>query len=132
MLTVTIFSFSFLKDPKPIDKSENGGGFVFDCRALPNPGRYEKYRTLSGKDTEVIEFLENEEEVGLFINHIYAIVSQSVKQYLNREFTDLLVSFGCTGGQHRSVYSAEFLAQKLKENFDILVKIIHLQENNWK
>ncbi|MFH0999454.1 MAG: RNase adapter RapZ [Bacteroidota bacterium] len=132
MLTVTIFSFSFLKDPKPIDKSENGGGFVFDCRALPNPGRYEKYRTLSGKDTEVIEFLENEEEVGLFINHVYAIVSQSVKQYLNRDFTDLMVSFGCTGGQHRSVYNAELLAQKLKENFDILVKIIHLQENNWK
>lgn len=132
MLTVSIFSFSFLKDPKPIDKSENGGGFVFDCRALPNPGRYEKYRTLSGKDTEVIEFLENEEEVGLFINNVYSIVNQSVKQYLNRDFTDLMVSFGCTGGQHRSVYSAELLAQKLKENFDILVKIIHLQENNWK
>lgn len=132
MLTVTIFSFSFLKDPKPIDKSENGGGFVFDCRALPNPGRYEKYRTLSGKDTEVIEFLKNEEVVGLFINHVYAIVSQSVKQYLNRDFTDLMVSFGCTGGQHRSVYNAELLAQKLKENFDILVNIIHLQENNWK
>jgi RNase adaptor protein for sRNA GlmZ degradation len=126
-LTVTINSFSY-KRALPKDDSENGGGFIFDCRSIHNPGRYEEYKKLTGKDKEVIQFLENEPEMSEFLNHVFALIDQSVFKYIERNFTHLMVSFGCTGGQHRSVYSAENLSKHLKEKFDINIIIQHIEQ----
>lgn len=122
--TVTINSFSYKKGIPP-DPSGNGGGYVFDCRALPNPGRFEEYQQLTGKEAPVIEFLRDREEVGQFLKNVTSLVDQSVKQYLEREFQHLSVSFGCTGGRHRSVYCAEYLERHLKERFDIRIIVNH-------
>lgn len=131
MLTIAITSFSFIYGPHPKDESGNGGGFVFDCRALPNPGRYEEYKALSGKDRAVQLFLEQEDEVATFLDSVFKLVSQSVKKYQERGFTSLSVNFGCTGGQHRSVYSAERLAEYLQNHFDIYLNLVHLREEVW-
>jgi RNase adaptor protein for sRNA GlmZ degradation len=131
MLTVTVTSFSYIYGSHPKDESGNGGGFIFDCRALPNPGRYEQFKSLSGKDKSVILFLEKEDEVGLFLESVFKLVTQSVKKYQERDFTSLMVSFGCSGGQHRSVYSAEKLAGYLEKNFDVNIKLVHLREEIW-
>jgi RNase adaptor protein for sRNA GlmZ degradation len=125
-LTVTIYSFSY-KNHVPPPENGNGGGFVFDCRALPNPGRYEEYKLLNGRDLAVINFLKAEPTVGSFLDSVYALIGQSVKVYLERKFTHLMVSFGCTGGQHRSVYCAEQLAKHLKTNFNVTIKLVHLE-----
>lgn len=126
-LTVTINSFSF-KRALPEDNSGNGGGFIFDCRSIHNPGRYEEYKNQTGKDKDVIQFFENESEMSEFLNHVFALVDHSVKKYIKCEFTDLMVSFGCTGGQHRSVYCAEHLAKHLKNNFDIDITLHHIEQ----
>lgn len=126
VLKVSINSFSYNKEI-PVDESGNGGGFVFDCRAIHNPNRYEKYKQLIGKDPEVIEFFKKEDEMQSFLNNVYAIVDQSVEKYLQRQFTNLMVSFGCTGGQHRSVYCAEMLARHLKEKFNLKIVIRHIE-----
>lgn len=126
MLTIKINSFSFIYGSIPAEPS-NGGGHVFDCRALPNPGRYDEYKSLTGKDDPVIVYLEKEEQVHQFLAHVYALVDQSVDTYLGRGFTALMVSFGCTGGQHRSVYSAEKLAGHLSEKYqDIRLEVRHI------
>jgi len=130
-LTITINSFSYKKGI-PADNSGNGGGFVFDCRALPNPGRYEEFKYLSGKDKKVIEFLTKETEVTDFLKNSFLLIDQSVKKYLEREFSSLNVNFGCTGGQHRSVFSAESLSKHLSEKFknlNIIVK--HKEKERW-
>lgn len=127
-LTVTVGSFSYKKG-LPDDETGNGGGFVFDCRALPNPGRYDAYRLLTGRDHAVAAFLGNAPEVEQFINHASAMVSQSVTQYQERHFTHLAVWFGCTGGQHRSVYCAERLSEYLKKQFPKCpVKLVHREQ----
>ena len=127
-LTVTILSFSY-KNGLPSDPAGNGGGFVFDCRALPNPGRYPEYKTYTGRDRRVIEFLQGEPAVGLFLDHAEAIVSQSVEKYLERNFTSLQVAFGCTGGQHRSVYCAEQLAARLSKKYHCNILLRHREQD---
>lgn len=116
MLTVTVLSFSYRRG-LPEDVSGNGGGFVFDCRAIHNPGRYEPYKALDGRDGAVRDFLEEDGEILTFLEHCYAMVDASVERYCKRGFTDLQVAFGCTGGQHRSVYSAEAMARHLADRF---------------
>ena len=126
-LTVSVKSFSY-KRGLPYDSSGNGGGFVFDCRAIHNPGRYEKYKMLCGKYSQVIEFFKQEPEMEEFINLSQQMVAISVRKYLKRGFKNLSVNFGCTGGQHRSVYSAEKMAEFLKNNFPNLnVELKHLE-----
>lgn len=127
-LSVTILSFSFKKG-LPTDPSGNGGGFVFDCRALPNPGRYPEYKAYTGKDRPVIEFLQGEPAVDQFLNHVEAIVSQSVEKYLERNFSSLQVAFGCTGGQHRSVYCAEQLAARLSKKYSCNILLHHREQD---
>lgn len=128
ILTVTVQSFSFKKGI-PEDNSGNGGGFVFDCRALPNPGREKRYATFTGKDDCVIEYLQQYKEVETFVNHVCALVDMSVDNYLERKFNHLTVNFGCTGAQHRSVYFAERTAAHLREKYpQIVVELRHTNE----
>ena len=129
-LTVTVMSFSF-KQGLPDDPSGNGGGHIFDCRALPNPGRYPEYKAYTGKDAPVIEFLRDKQPVAIFLDHALAIVSQSVDKYLERHFSHLSVSFGCTGGQHRSVYCAEQLAKTLRSRYpDVEIVVKHREQQH--
>ena len=108
----------------------NGGGYVFDCRSIHNPGRYEPYKKLTGRDEPVIRFLEDDGEIIGFLEHVYGVVDPHVETYSRRGFTSLMVSFGCTGGQHRSVYCAENLAHHLAEKYpDIRVRLIHREQN---
>ena len=123
-LVVRVTSFAYPKGI-PEDPSGNGGGFVFDCRAIHNPGRYEPYKLLTGLDEPVIRFLEDDGEIFTFLDHVYALVDASVRRYLKRGFTSLCVSFGCTGGQHRSVYAAQHLAQHLNDVFGVEVDLCH-------
>ncbi|MBI4351936.1 MAG: phosphotransferase [Elusimicrobia bacterium] len=123
-LTVRITSFSY-KNGLPLDEKGHGGGFVFDCRALPNPGRYEQYAQLTGRDRPVMDFLGKEPEVARFLENVYAITDLSVENYLSRNFTSLMVNFGCTGGLHRSVYCAEALAARLKRKYGARVELAH-------
>ena len=127
-LTVRITSFSYKKGI-PDDTSGNGGGFVFDCRAIHNPGRYSEYKQLTGMDEPVIAFLDKEEAMQEFLEHVYGIVDYSVEKYRSRGFTHLMVSFGCTGGQHRSVYSAEHLAAHLSEKYGVRIVLEHREQN---
>ncbi|MDE2237277.1 MAG: phosphotransferase, partial [Elusimicrobia bacterium] len=124
-LTVRIQSFSF-KQGAPIDEKGHGGGFVFDCRGLPNPGREARFADSFGTDADVVEFLEREPPVRHFLDPVFALVDQSVENYQSRNFTDLLVSFGCTGGRHRSVYCAERLARHLRKRYKLTVSVNHL------
>ena len=127
-LIVTVNSFSY-KRGLPYDKTGNGGGFVFDCRALPNPGRYPQYQCYTGKDQPVIEFLQKESEVEEFIQNAAKMVVNSVRCYQQRGFANLQVNFGCTGGQHRSVYCAEQTAKKISELTDCKVEVHHLEQD---
>lgn len=129
VLEVKVFSFSYKKGI-PEDPTGNGGGYVFDCRSIHNPGRYEPYRKLTGRDEAVIRFLEDDGEILGFLDHVYGVVDPHVATYRRRGFTSLTVSFGCTGGQHRSVYCAEHLARHLRGKFpDIRVRLIHREQN---
>lgn len=129
-LKVSIRSFSYKKG-LPVDESGNGGGFVFDCRSLPNPGREVAYKKLTGKDASVISYLEKEPAVASFVDSTARLVENSVETYLNRGFTHLMVCYGCTGGQHRSVYSAERLAERLKKKYDVIIDLQHAEELSW-
>ena len=126
-LTVTVNSFSFRKG-YPNDFSGNGGGFVFDCRALPNPGREPEFKTKTGRDWEVIDYLMAKPPVHEFLDHVKRIIGQSVDNYRERHFSNLMVSFGCTGGQHRSVFFAQTIYEWLKVEYpDIHLKLNHIE-----
>lgn len=127
MLTVTIYSFGFRKSGIPQDSTENGGGFVFDCRCLPNPGREERYQQQTGRDAEVQEYLQKFPEVEEFAQECFQLVNRAVEKYRQRNFTHLMVSFGCTGGQHRSVYQAEKLFAQLQSIPHLQVELFHTE-----
>jgi aminoglycoside/choline kinase family phosphotransferase len=130
-LTVQIGSFSY-KHGYPEDQGGHGGGFVFDCRALHNPGRYSDYTDLCGRDEQVVEFLQKDGDVDVFWSSVRTLVDRQVETYRKRGFTSLSVHFGCTGGQHRSVYFAERLAEHLRSRFPAVnVKLIHREEGAW-
>lgn len=126
-LVVRVFSFSY-KRGIPEDLSGNGGGYVFDCRSTHNPGRYEPYKKLTGLDQPVIDFLEKDGEILTFLESVYQLADTHVERYMERGFTDLMFSFGCTGGQHRSVYSAEHLAHHLHEKYGVKVELTHREQ----
>ena len=126
-LVVKVFSFSYGKGI-PEDESGNGGGYVFDCRSTHNPGRYEPYKKLTGLDEPVIRFLEDDGEILTFLDSVYKLADAHVRRYIQRGFTSLMFAFGCTGGQHRSVYSAQHLAEHIHEKFGIEVRICHREQ----
>ncbi len=130
--TVYINSFSFLKNGYPPDESGHGGGFVFDCRGVLNPGRIEQYKTQSGNDKEVIDYLEQETKMPQFLNSVYDLVDINVEDYIKRGFDRLMINFGCTGGQHRSVYAATQTARHLRNKFKVKTVVQHLNMENWR
>ena len=128
MLTVTIYSFSF-KRGIPEDNSGNGGGYVFDCRSTHNPGKYDEYKPLTGLDQPVIDFLEKDGEILEFLNSAYVLVDHHVARFLERGFEHMQVSFGCTGGQHRSVYSAQHTAEHIHKKFPMVrIELVHREQ----
>jgi len=127
-LVVRVFSFSYKKGI-PADPTGNGGGYVFDCRSTHNPGRYEQYKQLTGLDRPVRDFLETDGEILVFLESVAALVDHHVERYLQRGFTSLMVAFGCTGGQHRSVYSADWIARHINEKYGVEVELCHREQN---
>jgi hypothetical protein len=126
-LTARIQSFSY-KRGIPWDDRGHGGGFVFDCRALPNPGRYPEYVNSTGNDQDVIQFFLKENDVEIFLKNVYSILDQSVVNYKSRNFTDLMIAFGCTGGQHRSVYCANRVSEYLRKTHNITIDLRHREQ----
>ena len=132
-LVVKICSFSYRKGI-PEDESGNGGGFVFDCRGIDNPGRHHEYKEIHGRDKPVMEYLERQTRMQDFLNSVFDIVDISVEEYIKRGFSNLAVNFGCTGGQHRSVYAADALARHLRNKYKVKIDLCHRvqEEKQWK
>jgi aminoglycoside/choline kinase family phosphotransferase len=126
--TITITSFSYKKGI-PDDYSGNGGGFVFDCRGVLNPGRYPEYKSLTGRDKEVIDFFKEKTDIDSFIDNIIKVIAPTIDNYIQRNFNSLMISFGCTGGQHRSVYCAENITRYLKNNYNVNIVLVHREQN---
>lgn len=127
-LTVYINSFSYIKSPIPQDHTGNGGGFVFDCRYINNPGRQEEFKTKTGLDGDVIEFIQGQTTMGKFMESVYSIIDPAIENYIDRDFSSLLVSFGCTGGQHRSVYAAQNLKEHINAKFpSVKTELRHIE-----
>jgi len=129
-LNIQVNSFSY-KNGYPKDKTEHGGGFVFDCRGILNPGRFEEYKHLTGQNELVKDFLKNQTKMNEFLEHVYAVVSINIDDYLARGFDQLIISFGCTGGQHRSVFAAEQVAAYIKNKYAIEALVAHLNKKKW-
>ncbi|MDB5203158.1 MAG: hypothetical protein JWQ27_2567 [Ferruginibacter sp.] len=127
-LVVKINSFSYLKSGYPKDVSKNGGGFVFDCRGILNPGRIEEYKQQTGRDKPVKDYLEQQTKMPDFLNSIYNVVDIAVEDYIRRDFESLMINFGCTGGQHRSVYAADAVARHLRNKFGVKVQLHHVEQ----
>jgi hypothetical protein len=132
-LVVRINSFSFKSTGIPADETDNGGGFVFDCRGILNPGRIEEFKTQTGRDKGVKDFLEQQTKMPQFLNSVYNIIDIAVEDYMQRGFANLQISFGCTGGQHRSVYAADALTRHLKNKYGVKIELKHLVQDakNW-
>ena len=131
-LVVHINNFSY-KKVQPKDESGNGGGFMFDCRGILNPGRFSEFKKLTGRDKPVKDFLEQQTRMPEYLNSVYDIVDISVEDYIRRGFESLQVGFGCTGGQHRSVYAADALARHLRNKFHVKIDLHHIEQEakNW-
>jgi aminoglycoside/choline kinase family phosphotransferase len=129
-LVITINSFSYKKGIPP-DATENGGGYVFDMRGILNPGRIDVYKTQSGLDKPVKDFIEQQTEMLNYLNGVYQVIDISVSNYIKRNFKSLMINFGCTGGQHRSVYAAEALARHLRNKFKVKINLTHTNQENW-
>lgn len=127
-LTVRVMSFAYKKGI-PNDTTGNGGGFIFDCRAVNNPGKYERHKPYTGLDPIIIKYLEDDGEVFTFLDHCYSLADASVARYMERGFTNLMICFGCTGGQHRSVYCAQHMAEHLHRKFNVKVELLHREQN---
>ena len=127
-LTVRVLSFAYKKGI-PNDPTGNGGGYIFDCRAINNPGKYDRYKPFTGLDANVIKFLEDDGEVYTFLEHCHALVDASVQRYIDRGFTNLMIAYGCTGGQHRSVYCAQHTAEHIARKFNIRVELVHREQD---
>lgn len=130
-LSVRVNSFSY-HVALPTDPTEHGIGFVFDCRSIHNPGRYEPYKHLTGKDAPVMRFLETETHIATYLAHVFALIDHAVLDYTTRGLAHLTVNFGCTGGQHRSVYCAEATTQHLHQRYGIVAILNHCNESNWQ
>jgi hypothetical protein len=129
-LHITINSFSYKKG-LPNDETENGGGFIFDMRGILNPGRFDDYKKLSGQDKPVQDFLEQRTKMNTFLNSVWDLIDITVENYLERGFDSLQINFGCTGGQHRSVFAAEQTARHLRNKYKVKVNLEHTNKNNW-
>ncbi len=129
-LVITINSFSYKKG-LPVDATENGGGFIFDMRGILNPGRFDDYKKLSGQDKPVQDFLEQRTKMNTYLNSVWDLIDITVENYLSRDFASLQINFGCTGGQHRSVFAAEQTARHLRNKFKVKVILEHTNKNNW-
>jgi aminoglycoside/choline kinase family phosphotransferase len=127
-LVVKVNSFSYRQTGYPSDDSGNGGGFAFDCRFIDNPGRYEEYKKLTGRDKPVMDFLKTQSVMESFLQSVYGIVDKAVETYLERGFDSLMINFGCTGGQHRSVYAADATAKHLKDKYGVKIELHHIEQ----
>ena len=130
-MLLDLYSFGFRRSGIPSDESGHGGGFVFDCRCLSNPGKLEEYQALTGLDTSVQAWLEAKKETAMFLNHLKGTLELSVKRYIARDFERLMVSCGCTGGQHRSVYIAEKLRTHLAGYPGLSIRLTHTEQSFW-
>lgn len=132
-LVIQVQSFSYRKSI-PADNSGNGGGFVFDCRGILNPGRIDSMKIQTGRDKEVRDFLEQQTKMPEFLNSVFDIVDITVEEYIKRDFESLMISFGCTGGQHRSVYAADAMARHLRNKFKVKIVLNHIEQEakNWQ
>lgn len=128
-LIVTVNSFSYIIGGIPVDPSPNGGGFIFDCRGILNPGRFEEYKKVNGRNKGVIDFLEQRTKMPDFLNNIYNILDITVENYIERNFKTLMISFGCTGGCHRSVYAADAVTRHLRNKFNVKISLHHIEQN---
>ncbi|WP_282629056.1 RapZ C-terminal domain-containing protein [Empedobacter sedimenti] len=132
-LNINVRSFSYKKGI-PTDPTGNGGGFVFDCRGILNPGRIKEYKTQTGRDEDVKKYLETETKIAVFLEGVFQIIDISIEDYLQRDFENLEINFGCTGGQHRSVYSADATAKHIQEKFpeaQVTLRHVVQEEKNW-
>ncbi len=128
-LLVKVNSFSYLKTGYPKDETKNGGGFVFDCRGILNPGRVEEFKQQTGRDKSVKDYLEQQTKMPEFLNNVYNIVDIAVEDYIKRGFESLMINFGCTGGQHRSVYAADAVVRHLRNKFGVKTELNHIEQN---
>lgn len=133
-LNINVRSFSYKKGI-PQDPSGNGGGFVFDCRGVLNPGRIQEYKTQTGRDKAVIDYLESETKIFEFLEGAFMLTDLTIEDYIKRRFSNLEINFGCTGGQHRSVYSADSMTKHIQEKFpEVQVQVFHVEQEakNWQ
>jgi RNase adaptor protein for sRNA GlmZ degradation len=130
-MLLDLYSFGFRRSGIPQDPSEHGGGFVFDCRCLPNPGRYDAYKPQTGRDAAVANWLRKQARTEVFVQQVIGVVTLSVDDYMERGLARLMVSIGCTGGQHRSVFVSERLRAHFAQRTNLTVQLTHTEQAHW-